>query len=168
MTQVLATLALLTGGALEDVDNPDYKSWSKFKAGAMVKYKMVAEAGGTKTESEMSLKLVELTGEKAVVETAFLFGGNALPGERNPIPARIKRVEPQTDPAPPTKEGEEELEMAGKKVKTRWVETTVEQAAAKAVRKVWMTTEIPGGLARSETRSRAGTVTQVAVEWRKE
>ena len=61
MKTFLAVVAILlstvaTAGA--DVDNPEYQRWSGFKAGAWVKFKMVSEAGGAKTEVEQTVKLV--------------------------------------------------------------------------------------------------------------
>jgi hypothetical protein len=166
MAKLLAAVALLAGGVREDMDNPQYKAWSKCKPGAFVKFKMTTEVAGTKTESEMTTKLVELSAEKAVVETAMVFGGNALPGAKQEIPAKIKKVEGQANVEKP-KEGEEEIEVAGKKVKAKWVESTIDAGGTKTVSKVWMSDEVPGGTVKVETKGPAST-SMVAVEWKKE
>src|SRR5262245_54151267 len=144
MAKALAVLALLAGGLRDDVDNPQYKAWSKFKPGALVKFKMTTEVAGTKTESEMTTKLVELNAEKAVVETAMVFGGNPLPGSKMEIPAKVKKVEGQAQAGEKPKEGEEEIELAGKKLKTKWIESNIDAGGTKTVTKVWTSDDVPG------------------------
>ena len=78
---ILSTVAV--AGA--EVDNPEYQRWSGFKAGAWVKFKMVSEASGTKTELEQAVKLVELTPAKAVVEIGMVTGGSKLPAQKDEV-----------------------------------------------------------------------------------
>ena len=73
---ILSTVAV----ADAQVDNPEYKFWSGFKAGAWVKFKMVSESSGTKTEMEQTVKLVDLTLAKAVVETGMVMGRHVAQG----------------------------------------------------------------------------------------
>ena len=172
MKTFLAVVALvLSTVAVADaqVDNPEYKSWSGFKAGAWVKFKMVTEASGTKTEMEQTVKLVDLTPTKAVVETGMVMAGNKLPAQKRDIPAKIT---PESAKLPKTSkpaEGDEDVDVGGKKVKAHWVESTTEAGGNKTVAKVWQAKAVPGGTIKMEART-TGAVTSktsmVATEWK--
>ena len=170
----LATLgvavAAVLAGLRQDVDNPEFKTWSGAKKGAWVKYKMTSEAAGNKTEMEQTTKLVDLSDAKATVETAMTVAGTALPGQKREVPAKVKAAETKGD-APKPKEGDEEIEVGGKKLKCHWVETASEAGGNKTVTKIWQSKEIPGGMAKMES-STTGAVTSktvmVAVEWKNE
>ena len=175
MTTFLAVVAILlstvaTAGA--DVDNPEYQRWSGFKAGAWVKFKMVSEAGGAKTEVEQTVKLVELTPAKAVVEIGMVTGGNKFPAQKREIPAKIQTEAakaPKDAKASKAAEGSEDIDVGGKKVKAHWVESTTETGGNTTVAKVWQAKGVPGGTVKMEART-TGAVTSktsmVATEWK--
>ena len=53
LLSLILGLALLSGAASageEMVDNPEYKSWSAYKAGTMTKLASITEMAGNKTE----------------------------------------------------------------------------------------------------------------------
>jgi hypothetical protein len=162
---ILSTVAV----ADAQVDNPEYKFWSGFKAGAWVKFKMVSEASGTKTELEQTVKLVELTGAKAVVETGMVMAGNKLPSQKREIPAKITVETAKAQKAPKPAEGDEDIDVGGKKVKAHWIESTTETGGNKTVAKVWQAKGVPGGMVKMESRT-TGAVTaktsMVATEWK--
>ncbi len=166
---VVAVLALL----VQDVDNPEYQNWSKGKAGSFVSSKMVSDFGGNKSEMEMTTTLKEISADKAVVETktSMVVGGNKmdLPAQSRDVPAKIKKVEGKEGEKP--KEGDEEIEVAGKKLKCHWVETTTDANGNKTTAKVWTTKEIPGGMAKMESTTEGaqkGSTSMVvtAFEWK--
>ena len=165
---ILSTVAM--AGA--DEDNPEYQRWSGFKAGAWVKFKMVTEASGVKTDMEQTVKLVELTPAKAVVEIGMVTGGNKLPAQRREIPAKIK-IEavkaPKDVKASKPAEGNEDIDVGGKKVKARWAESTTETGGSTTVAKVWQAKAVPGGTVKMEAKT-TGAVTaktsMVATEWK--
>src|SRR6185295_11363202 len=115
----------------EDVENPEFKSWSKYKADTMVKSKTATEAAGQKTNMEMTTTLVEITADKAVVEMkmAMEAGGQKIdmPAQKRDVPAKIATGAAPTPP-PPTdatakpdvKTGDETLKIGGKDVKCKW------------------------------------------------
>ncbi len=125
-TAVVVLVGMLCGMLQDQVDNVMYKTWSKCKAGASVKLSIVSEAAGNKTEMTMTSKLVSIDKDKAVVETAtsMMVGGQKMdqPATKTEIPAKVKKVEPAKDAVKP-KEGDEEVEAAGKKYKCHWTET---------------------------------------------
>lgn len=148
---VSAVLAL----CLQDVDNPEYKNWSSCKAGSWVTFKLESEAAGNKTEMEQTHKLVEINADKAVLETSgkMVVAGNTmdLPASKRDIAAKMKKVEGKEGEKP--KEGDEEIEVGGKKVKCHWVESNTEASGTKTWAKSWMCDDIPGRIAKVESKS---------------
>ena len=135
---LLITVALL---ALQDNDHPDYKRWASFKVGSWVKMKSEIDNQGQKMELpvETTFTLLEADDKKVVVEELTV---NTLQPKDSPKQEKArKRTYPATrrqkDEA---KEGEEELEVAGKKIACRWIEV---KASAGSV-KTWTSAEVPG------------------------
>jgi hypothetical protein len=157
-------LTLAFGASLcraEQVDNPQYKQWSKFKAGAWVKHKSETSFGDQKTSQEMTTKLVELTPEKAVIEStiSMTMGDQKMdmPAQKMDVPAKVeKKTEPTAAEKPATKEGDETITVAGKSLKCHWTETTIKQEGGTIVSKVWMCDDIPGSMAKMESNSQMG------------
>jgi len=164
MMLLLAASLLLT----QDVENPQYKYWSSCKIGSWSKMRMDLDQGGQKIESEMTYKLVELKDGVAVVEVA---GTSKFGGQEYPIPAQkqeIKAREP-ADKVKIEKEGDDEIEVAGKKMKCHWYEFVSKSGEKESRGKVWMATEVPGGMAKMEMRGSEGAKPMVftALEWEK-
>lgn len=165
-------MTLVLAAALQEIDNPEYQNWAGCKAGAYVKLTISSDAGGAKTETKSISKLVEITAQKAVVETTFVIPGVELPGQKRDVPAKIKKSEatPPVGGAKPT-EGDEEIELAGKKIKCHWTESVVEVEGTKTVSRVWTSKEIPGSMAKMTSKTTgtfASTNTMTATEWKKE
>ena len=142
----------------EDIDNPEYEMWAKFKPGSFVVMKMESETGGNKADMEYTYTLKELTKEKAVVETKghMMMGGNKIdiPASSRDIAAKVpKPAEVKKTDAPKAKEGDEEVEVGGKKVKCHWTESDSENSGIKTHAKTWMSKDIPGNLAKMESTS---------------
>jgi hypothetical protein len=166
MKKLMVMSAVLAIGAMvcyaEDmVDNPAYKAWASFKAGAMVKTEMTTAAGEMKTQIEQTQTLKEVTAEKAVVEfkMTMVIAGNKteMPAKNMDIPAKVEKGKVGPKPDAEVKEGEEEIEVAGKKMKCKWTETKMKQGEMNITSKVWITTEIPGSMAKMESKTE-GTV----------
>jgi hypothetical protein len=165
MNSVLAAVLVLLGIG-QDVDNPQFKYWSGCKAGSWVKMTMNMETGGQKIEGEMTYKLLELKDDVAIVEVT---GKSKVGGQEYPIPPtkqEIKAKEP-ADKVKIEKEGDEEIEVAGKKLKCHWFEFTSKGSEKKS--KAWMSMDIPGGMAKGEMGlpSSDKPMTMAAVEWEK-
>jgi hypothetical protein len=141
----------------EDVDNPEFGYWSKFKAGSWVTMKVETEAAGNKTEMENTTTLLEITKEKAVVETKghMMMGGNKIdiPANKREIPAKVKKGEEPKKDAPKPKEGDETIEVGGKKLKCHWIEVDSEANGMKTNSKSWMSDEVPGHTVKVESKS---------------
>ena len=166
MKSLLASaLALL--GMIQEKENPQFKYWSGCKPGSWVKMRMEFEAGGQKIEGEMTHKLLELKDEMAVVEVT---GKSKVGGQEIAVPAQKQEIKAK-EPADKTKiekEGDEEIEVAGKKLKCHWYEYSSKAGDKESKGKAWMSKEIPGGMAKGEIMMSAGKpMTMTALEWEK-
>src|SRR6187455_2843699 len=97
--------------------NPRYEFWAECKVGSWVKVKMVLKAGQMDVETTLTTTLLEVTPEKAVVETLSTskFGDREMK-----MPPKKEEISQKPDPAQPMKpagESEEEITVAGKKLK---------------------------------------------------
>jgi len=160
--------ALMLLGAGQEVDNPQFKYWSGCKPGSWAKVKMEMEAGGIKSEGEMIYKLLELKDGVAVVEVSGKMKAGA---NEFPIPAtkqEIKAKEP-ADKVKIEKEGDEEIEVAGKKLKCHWFEMTSKKGDKETKSKAWLSMDIPGGIAKGEMGlpNSEKPMNMTALEWEK-
>ncbi len=169
-TAVVVVVSMLCG-MLQDVDNPQYKHWAKFKKGAYSKSKSETNMGSTKMEGEMTTTLKDLSAEKAVIEMKsvnIMMGTKTeAPPQSMDIPAKVKKTE-DTGKKPEMKEGDEEIEVAGKKIKCHWVEMVTEQGGQKTTTKTWTTDEIPGQVAKMEMTNAQMTMKSSVVEFKTE
>ena len=170
MTKILFLIAAFPMGlvpAQERVENPEYKAWASFKPGSYVKYREIREGKTLPVETELTLTLLELTGEKAVLEvhTVRSVGDNKaeMPSENRSIPATIQSGELPV----PDKEGIEEIQVAGKELMCSWVEYRVKKDTRV---RIWAASYVPGGVIRKRTtmEGRNPSVTILdAVAWKR-
>jgi hypothetical protein len=99
-----------------------------------------------KVEVEATHTLVELTDDKAVVEQKTKV---TAAGQSQPESTEKEEILKDKDknPIKIEKEGDEEIEVAGKKLKCHWIEGT--QKDTQKI-KLWLSKEIPGGIAKGE------------------
>lgn len=153
----------------QEQDNPEYQHWANCKPGSWVKNRIQAQSQGKKFEMESVTRLVEVSGDKVVLEVLarLIAGGQTIdqPPQRHEIKAK----------APPQgktlTERDEELMIAGKTLKCRYheIETEASGKKPKVTLKAWMSKEIPGGAAKSEVLTEGATapVRTQALEWEK-
>ncbi len=172
----LATLAAAAGARAGEIDNPEYKGWAGCKPGALVRIQMDTDTAGQKIQMEMTHKLAEMTAGKAVIETTTVMkvSGQTIeqPPQKRDVPAKIEEVKAPEGAANAAKpeEGDEEIEVGGKKMKCHWIKTTTDVSGTKAHSKIWQCPEIPGGMAKMETTmegAAAGSTTMTVVEFKK-
>ena len=169
---LFAAIALIgfsgTAMAEEMVDNPAYKAWASYKPGTSVTRKMNTEMSmnNMKMESTMTQKLLEVTAEKVVVETAMENGmprrGGLCPmaPHKADIPAKIEKSKLDSALASDdgkakvtnVKDGTDTVEVKGTKLdaKTKDMDVEMEKEGMKMTGhiKQWLTDTIPGGNAR--------------------
>jgi hypothetical protein len=163
---VLFALALMAPAAFaaEQIDNPMYAQWKKYKPGTWVTTKTVADFGGNKSETETTTKLIEITPEKAVIEmtSVMSFGGQKLPpqpGTKMDVPAKVNKPDAAAtgdQPKPDVKESSEDVTVSGKTLKCKVTETTTKGPAGEMTAKVWQSDEVPGSVVKMETKMAQG------------
>ena len=141
-------LAVVVGllGMSQDVDNPQFKYWNGCKSGSWVKMRMEMNQAGQKIESETTHTLLELKDDVAVVE---ITGKSKFGDKEFPLPAQKQEIKAKesADKIKIAAEGDEEIEVAGKKLKCHWIEGTQKESTKV---KFWLSKEIPGGVAKAE------------------
>ena len=114
----------------EKIDNPEFASWSKFKAGTTATWKMESKFDKFATVNTITTKLLEVTADKVVLEMTTV---TELNGMKTTLPAQkrdvLKQIElPAGTPKPPvdgkpagtTEEGTETLKAGGVEYKAKW------------------------------------------------
>jgi hypothetical protein len=149
----------------EMVDNPAYKSWTKFKPGSAVTMNMNTKMTAMEMKAEMIHKLVSLDKDKAVVETTMkvdIPGAPTPPAQKQDILAKVKKSEATAGQLPPgtkgtvKEKGTETIEISGKKYKCKVLEFEGEAQGSKSTGKMWQTEEIPNLMAKMESNVSAG------------
>lgn len=156
---VFGVLPAATAMAGEKVDNPEYQQWAKFKPGTYAALKSVSDTMGQKSETTMIQTLKQVSADKLVVEMkviAMAAGQKMeMPAQTREIPAKIDKKELDEQEGQQedikTTEGEEEIEIAGKKFKAKWVETEMKQDGGLIKTKSWMSEDFPGQVLKSRT-----------------
>jgi hypothetical protein len=141
-TMKILLLAAAACLALQDAENPEYKRWASFKPGSWVKCRTEIDNGGNKMALpvETTFTLLEADDKQVVVEELTL---NTLQPKDSPKQEKARKrtykaTRKQKDAD--VKEGDEELEVAGKKLACHWTEV---QSAAGSV-KTWVSPDVPG------------------------
>jgi len=167
MTSVLAMILALLG-TNQEVDNPQFKYWSGCKPGSWVKMKMELELSGKKAETETTHKLLEVKDGVAVVE---ITGKTKVGAQEFPLPAQKQEIKAKesADKVKIETEGDEEIEVAGKKLKCHWFEFTSKTGDKEAKSKAWLSMDIPGGMAKAlmGLPNSEKQMQMTAIEWEK-
>jgi hypothetical protein len=156
-------VALLLAFAAQS-KNPEYDHWADCKVGSWTKIKIEGEVGGQKAVMETTHTLLEMGKEKAIVERKMKM---TMAGKEQPEQADKEDVPSGKDPNPVKieSEGDEELEVAGKKLKCHWIQGT--QGESTKI-KMWLSKEIPGGIAKGEiTEPGQGSMKLITTSWEK-
>jgi hypothetical protein len=144
------------------IDNPQYAEWARYKVGAFVELTVESDSSGSKSTAKMTTKMVELTAEKLVLEvtTVSKMGEMeyAMPAQKMEVPKileipDVKTPEPKPEDKPKVTEGSETIDVAGKKVACKTFESTTEMMGMKSWSKTWLTKDIPGGMAKQESKT---------------
>lgn len=163
LTLAVALLPLLT----QAKENPEFTYWSEHKAGSWAKIKLEVDAQGAKIVVEATHTLLETGADKVVVEQKNKVTAN---GQAQPESTEKEEIfkDPAKDknPVKIEKEGDEEIEVAGKKLKCHWIEGTQKDTTKV---KFWLSKEIPGGIAKGEVSGGElpGAMKMIATAWEK-
>lgn len=157
---------VLAAGLLAQ-QNPEYTYWARCQPGSWVKLRMKIDQAGQEILSEMTVKLMEVTKEKVVVERS----GTATVGDRTvPVPADRDEVLAEKKQEKIEDLGEKEITVAGKSLRCRLMKTVKEEGGVTRTARVWVSEEIPGGVAKLEVVPEGAekpVVTGEALSWEK-
>lgn len=159
---VLALCACATAARPDDkeaAENPYYKHWSKSKVGASVTYKettKVPAKGDDPADEDVKVirqKLVELTPEKAVVETVVVegevFGFVESAPTRHIYPAKMdKAVLAELLQETGAKGADGTVKVGDKDVKATVLTGTIKKGDEETAFQIWITDAVPGGIAK--------------------
>lgn len=142
--------------------------WAKFKVGSWVKMKTTSTTvvADTKQENvtEMKQTLKELTETEAVIETEMIVAGNPITSTyKIPLKGEAKTSETPKD-APKVETGEEEISVAGQKMKTKWMKTVTEANGMKTTSQVWTCADVPGATVKMVTHTEGAITTDSVME----
>ncbi len=165
MQALIALAAVLLPLFAQAKDNPEFTYWADHKVGSWVKYKMEMDAQGVKVLVESHQILLEVGKEKVVVEQKTKL---TAAGQEQPESSTKEEIfkDKDKDPIKIEKEGDETIEVAGKRLSCHWIEGT-----QKETRKVkyWLCKDVPGGMVKGEAAGGdiPGTMTITAGSWEK-
>ncbi len=154
------TAALGTTSALaEQIDNPMYGYWAKFKPGSISRTTARSIASAVTMTLDIEYTLVEVTPEKITVEVKT----NGKSGD-TPLKQRIARrdVPAKFDKPANTviKHSTEAITVGGKTYECQVSEETRQSLNMKT----WTSDQVPGGVVKAEMKSEGLSVTTLLVE----
>lgn len=165
---VILTCLLSTAAVQDDakIDNPEFLAWKDRKPGATVRHKGTMEMKGAPgaIETENTNTLIEVKADAVIVEmaTSMKMQGMKMPGGK-PVKRTVEaKISPKDFTGGAVKgkfeksgEGDEELEIGGKKYACHWYAFAGEPdeqgpgaPKGKYAIKSWMCKDVPGGLVR--------------------
>lgn len=144
------------------VDNPHYLAWSKHKPGTQVDLDMNLLAGGQRVTTNVTMTLLELTPEKAVVQSVAKMNIPGFPNaqeqkQEHTFQAKVPKSEAEAADLPPGASGEskdvgtETIQVNGKSYETQVREFTGTVQGQTATGKIWRSDQVPGGLVKMES-----------------
>ena len=162
--QVLPTVDTpALAASAELVDDLTYKQWQSFPKGTTIVRRTTTRSGkvSRQTVSHTTLKLLDKTDDVIVIEEqthTLRSTGETVQNEpmtfrysrKIPLPPNIRK-EDWGKPQGIQQEGEEELEVLGKTYRCRFYKYTSSTEAGEMQTTIWISPEIPGGLARSHS-----------------
>ncbi len=144
----------------DNVENPTYTAWSKFKPKTSVKYKntnKIKVMGNDFTsESDLIMTLTEVTPDKVVVETGTVTRINGQEIKTSPTKQEYHRMIPLKPgqkkenvgkPDGVLEEGQEKIKVAAGEYATTWHKSKVEDRVLQS----WVTDAVPGTLVKTVT-----------------
>jgi hypothetical protein len=161
---VICAMMLVGIARAEQMENPAYKQWAKFKPGTSATMTNETVAAGQTTKSEMKSTLKEVTDDKVTIEVATTMevAGQKMAGPAQSIEIK-KMVDKPADGAKPAsdkeqphfkseaKTSDEEVKVGAGTFKATKTESNSEASGMKTKATVWTSEEVPGGIVKMES-----------------
>jgi hypothetical protein len=147
----------------EQIENPAYTSWAKYKPGTSTTMAMSSDMGGQASKMETKTTLKEVAADKLVIEmaTSMEAAGQKMdmPAQKVDVPKMIDKPAAaagtppadQKDPKVDAKTSEETVTVGAGTFKAKVSQATMEQGGNKTVTKTWMSDDVPGGMVKMES-----------------
>jgi hypothetical protein len=139
----------------DQVDNPLYAAWAKFKPGstATIKHAMHMEGGGMNMDRtfETTSKLVEVTPEKATLNATTTAGGRTTVHKQE-----LASKMDSADKNLPKQIGQETITVDGKSYSCTIYDLEINEHGSVAHAKAWVASEVPGGVVKMESHVTQG------------
>jgi len=159
----LATVPGVARG--EEVDNPQYQAWAKYKPGST--RTLAGELGkGSGLSMEMTSTLKDVTPEHATLSTKTTVN---MMGQSRQRPEVEQPVAARMQPRDISAAGEEDVEAAGKTYKCRVFDVRSESSGranaaptsqpAPSTARIWVSSDVPGGLVKMIVHTPGGDMT---------
>jgi len=152
---ILATLvaftcvaaALASPAGAEEIDDPQYTFWAKFKPGSFSTTATETDGGGHKMMVQMTCTLMETTGEKVTLEikTQNTAEGHVMPERTVKKDVAAKRIKPANFSI---KKSNDATDVAAG-AKTYACQLTEETQGSMLI-KTWNSEKVPGGVVKME------------------
>ncbi len=161
----LPMVLAMAAGLQDTVENPEYAGWARQKPGASIRFEQTTDAGPNRTISEIRHVLMDVNPTRAVIEvrTRILSGD-----EVREFPLERREIFPRTVRSGTVAEGEEQIVVAGRVLKCRWIDEVTGRGKEERATKSWYCADVPGGLVRrviTMTRDSSALTTIVAEQW---
>jgi len=155
---MIAALISASIAHAQEVDNPVYQAWAKFKVGSSTTLTGTMNAGPMTIEAQLTQTLVERNDAEVVIEavTVTTFAGQEHKGP--PQRQTIRAKAPRED----WKEiGDEDVQAAGQTFKCKVIESKRAVPSrggqtTETVAKVWVSPKVPGGTVQMKFHGGAG------------
>jgi hypothetical protein len=145
--------------------NPEFAYWAEVKVGSWVKLKMEMETQGVKVSVQSTHTLLETGTDKVVVEQKTKVTANGMEQPEQTQKEEVLR-DKDKDPIKIEKESDEEIDVAGKKMKCHVIEGTQKETHKV---KFWVSKDVPGGVVKAEVSGGdiPAPMKIIATEWEK-
>ncbi len=154
---VAAALLVSTAAHAEKMKNPEYAKWEKFKPGAFARLEGNGGSPGHVVNQKMTITLLELTVEKAVIETKMALESYGrkfdTPAEKREIRSTVEtgeaaKTDDTNDNGATVSKSSEKLTIGEKTYDCQVTEVVINKPGAKVTVKTWWSEEVPGGQVR--------------------
>jgi len=166
-----AMFLAVSSARAEQVANPAYEAWSKFKVGTTVKLASETVAGTNTIKNTTTTKLLEITPDKAVVETTISMNMSGrvmdMPPQKQDIKAQIEKPSAATAAeAEKAKSatGEEDVKIGDKTYKTKWTEVNIVHNGVMVHLRTWMSDQVPGGVVKMTSNTEGANASSTKAE----
>ena len=162
MLTLIAALAFVFAAPPEE---HEFDYWANHKVGSWVKLKIEVEVQGVKLVVKTHHTLLESGDDKVVVERKNKVSTNGMEQPEETEKEEILKGKDK-DPLKIEKESDEEIEVAGKKMKCHVIEGTQKETHKV---KFWVNKDVPGGVVKAEMSGGdiPAPMKIIATEWEK-